>query len=217
MVVNEISSATSRNISLHNLTLSTAPSDMITSVQLESDFCSFFSTTSLATLILGTVSMDRREEKSSTKLRDRIVEEIALNPGIHLRGLHRILDCAMGALQYHLKNLEDAGMIKSLKVGNSKHFYPLDFSDDEKVLELTALLRNPTTHSIVHETIENGRTTQADLSRTLDLDKSLVSYYVSGLIKAEVFETIRVFGREKPVQLAEWAQISIDSLGLMVQ
>ncbi|MBD3406666.1 MAG: hypothetical protein GF411_11175 [Candidatus Lokiarchaeota archaeon] len=217
ILVNQVSSSNSRNLAVHNLTVSTAPSNMITSVQLDSDFSSFFGTASLVTLALGTVSIDRKEERSSTKLRDRIINEVSLSPGIHLRGLHRALDCAMGALQYHLRNLEAEDIIQSFKVGNSKHFFLNGFSDDNKVLELTALLRNPTMQLIVSETVEKGRTTQAHLSRSLDLDKSLVSYYVSSLIKADVFETIRVFGREKPVRVTEWAQLSIDSLGLIVQ
>ena len=171
---------------------------------------------SLGALILGTVVVDRKREARVTKLRDRVVDEIAASPGIHLRELRRHLDCAMGALQYHLRNLEKESMIGSIKIGNSKHFFLTDYSVDEAVLELTAQLRNPTVQVIIKECMSNGRVTQAELSRTMELDKSLISYYVGGLIKAGILRTIKVFGREKPLMLTEWAGLAINQLGLLV-
>lgn len=172
---------------------------------------------SLGALILGTVVVDRRRESRVSKLRDRVVDEVAASPGIHLRELRRHLDCAMGALQYHLRNLEKESVITSIKIGNSKHFFINDYSVDEPTLELTAQLRNPTVQVIVKECMSNGRITQAELSRTMNLDKSLISYYVGGLIKAGVLRTIKVFGREKPLMLTEWAGLAITQLGLLVQ
>jgi hypothetical protein len=172
---------------------------------------------SLGALILGTVVADRRREARVTKLRDRVVEEISSNPGIHLRELRRHLDCAMGALQYHLRNLEKDSTITSVKLGNSKHFFLNDYAADEPTLELAAQLRNPTIQVIIQECMSNGRITQAELSRTMDLDKSLISYYVGGLIDSGILRTIKVFGREKPLMLTDWAGLAITQLGLLVQ
>jgi predicted transcriptional regulator len=172
---------------------------------------------SLSALILGTVVADRRREERVTKLRDRVVDEISASPGIHLRELRRHLDCAMGALQYHLRNLEKESAITSVKIGNSKHFFIKDYSTDKEKLELTAQMRNPTVQVIIKECMSNGRITQAELSRTMDLDKSLISYYVGGLIEAGILKTIKVFGREKPLMLTEWAGLAITQLGLLVQ
>ena len=172
---------------------------------------------SLGALILGTVVVDRRRESRVSKLRDRVVNEIAASPGIHLRELRRHLDCAMGALQYHLRNLEKESVITSIKIGNSKHFFINDYSVDEPTLELTAQLRNPTVQVILQECMSNGRITQAELSRLMNLDKSLISYYVGGLLKSGILRTIKVFGREKPLMLTEWAGLAITQLGLLVQ
>jgi predicted transcriptional regulator len=171
----------------------------------------------LGALILGTVVADRRRDSRVTKLRDRVVEEISINPGIHLRELRRHLDCAMGALQYHLRNLEGDSIITAIKMGNSKHFFLIDYSNDESALELTAQLRNPKIQTIIQECMSNGRITQAELSRIMDLDKSLISYYVGGLVDADILKTIKVFGREKPLVLTEWASLAITQLGLLVQ
>jgi predicted transcriptional regulator len=144
-----------------------------------------------------------------------VVDEIAANPGIHLRELHRSLGCAMGALQYHLKHLEKDGLVSSLRNGNSRHFYSQDITPDEEIMRLMALARNPTIASILDEVLTKGRVTQAELSRTLLLDKSLISYYVSSLLKADVLNTVRVFGRERPVIMSSWASSVLLKLALV--
>jgi DNA-binding MarR family transcriptional regulator len=173
--------------------------------------------TSFMVLALGTVSVERREDRRLQKLRDRIVFEVAENPGIHLRELHRIIGCAMGALQYHLKFLEQEGLVVSLRYGNVRHIFSSEYSPDENVMRLTAIARNPTVGQILSECAKNGQTTQAEISRTLEVDKSLISYYVSGLLKADILRTVKVFGREKPVLLTDWARNVMDVQGILVQ
>lgn len=173
--------------------------------------------TSFFALALGTVSVERREDRRLQKLRDRVVFEVAENPGIHLRELHRIIGCAMGALQYHLKFLEQDGQVVSLRYGNVRHIFVSDFSSDENVMRLTAIARNPTVGLILAECAKNGQTTQAEISRTLEVDKSLISYYISSLLKADVLRIVKVFGREKPVLLTDWARTVIDVQGILVQ
>ncbi|MFW9980769.1 MAG: winged helix-turn-helix transcriptional regulator [Candidatus Thorarchaeota archaeon] len=173
--------------------------------------------TGFIALAIGTVSIDRREDRRIQKLRDRVAFEVAANPGIHLRELHRIIGCAMGALQYHLRFLEQDGQVISLRVGNVRHIFSPDYSTDENVMRLTAIARNPTIGSILTECAKNGQTTQAEISRTLEVDKSLVSYYISGLLKADILRSVKVFGREKPVILTDWARSAIDVQGILVQ
>ncbi|TFF92091.1 winged helix-turn-helix transcriptional regulator [Candidatus Thorarchaeota archaeon] len=168
-------------------------------------------------VVLGTISLDRSRDKRPTSLRERILEEVAANPGVHLRELHRCVGCAMGALQYHLRNLEDEGLVTSLRKGNVRHLFSADFPAEERLKLLTAVARNPTVNSILSECASNGRITQAEMSRTLEIDKSLISYYVSSLLEADILNSVRVFGREKPVILTDWARNAIDSLGVVVQ
>ncbi len=187
-----------------------------TSVVLPDGLAQSIATGSLL-LVIGTVSIERKEHGRPQKLRDRILDVISTSPGIHLRELHRNIGCAMGALQYHLNNLEDDGIVVSMRNGNTRHLYLTGFCDDEQVLRLTSLSRNPTVQLVLRECMANGRITQAELSRTLSLDKSLVSYYVSSLIENDVLRVVRVFGRERPLILSEWARVSLSSFGLLVQ
>jgi hypothetical protein len=174
-----------------------------------------FSPSTIFALGLGTVVMDRRSEEQEPKLRDVILSEIDQNPGIHLRELQRSVSCAMGALQYHVRYLETEEQVTSIKVGNAKHFFMADYSSDEQVLKLSALARNPTIRTILGEVKTQGRVTQAELSRTMSLDKSLISYYTGSLLRAEVLNTVRVFGRERPLVLTDWAQSIIQNMALV--
>ncbi len=173
--------------------------------------------TGLWALIIGTISLERTRDRRALRLRDRIVEEVAADPGVHLRELHRNIGCAMGALQYHLKILEDAGEVVSIRYGNVRHIFPPDFSAEDRVLLLAALSRNPTVGSIISECMKNGQTTQAEISKVLDVDKSLISYYTSGLLRADILRSVKVFGREKPIILTDWARSTLISMGILVQ
>lgn len=187
-----------------------------TSVVLSDGLFQSIATGSLL-LVIGTVTIERKEHERPQKLRDRVLDVISTSPGIHLRELHRNIGCAMGALQYHLNNLEDEGIVVSMRNGNARHLYLTGFCDDEQVLRLTSLSRNPTVQLVLRECMANGRITQAELSRTLSLDKSLISYYVSSLVKNDILRVIRVFGRERPLILTDWARVSLSSFGLLVQ
>ncbi|MHA1903680.1 MAG: winged helix-turn-helix transcriptional regulator [Candidatus Thorarchaeota archaeon] len=215
LAVQDLSFSDSSGITLLDLHILVAPVSSGTSVLFPGLLANSFTPTSIFTLFVGTVSTARKSAGQSVTLRERVVDEIAANPGIHLRELHRSLGCAMGALQYHLKHLEKDGLVSSLRNGNSRHFYSQDITPDEEIMRLMALARNPTIASILDEVLTKGRVTQAELSRTLLLDKSLISYYVSSLLKADVLNTVRVFGRERPVIMSSWASSVLLKLALV--
>jgi len=189
---------------------------MGTSVILEDTITNTLGSIIPSLLIIGTISVDAGEDKHDT-LRARILHEIENFPGIHLRELRRHLDCAMGALQYHLSNLEEAGLVVSHRMGNTRHLFIDGFTSEGRNMELAALIRNPTVRSIIQQCLAESEITQAELSRVLSLDKSLVSYYVSSLLDADVVQKLKVFGREKPLIVKEWAAEAISDLGLALE
>ena len=152
---------------------------------------------------------DRRDDIENN-LSSRIVNYIQRNPGAHLRDIKRNLDCGVGSLQYQLTQLEDDGVIHSIIKGNSKHFFTGDYTQDDSILLIFAHARNPVVHSIICECLDNPLTTKAELSRVIGVDISVVSYYVNILLQEDILEPIRVFGREKPVQVSHWAIESIN-------
>ena len=56
--------------------------------------------------------------------RNRIMNYINDNPGIHFRAMQRDLDIGMGTLTHHLKTLEREEFIKSQTDGQMKRYYP---------------------------------------------------------------------------------------------
>jgi len=213
--VQDVSSSTPTSLISLDLHALAAPISSGTSILFPGAFLNGFTPSTIFTLATGTVVMERKSDEKSPKLRDIIGMEIMSNPGIHLRELQRLVGCAMGALQYHLRNLEDSNDIKSIRVGNSKHFFASDYSGDAQVLKLSALSRNPTIQGILGEILEKGRVTQAELSRTMSMDKSLISYYTGTLVNADILNTVRVFGRERPLILSEWAHSTLTNLALV--
>lgn len=206
---------TSNNHVTVNATILSAPISGGTTVLFPNVYTKIFSPATIFSLMIGTVVMDRRDGDRSPKLREVVVSEIDEHPGVHLRELQRTIGCAMGALQYHVRHLESSGEIVSCKLGNAKHFFASDYSSEEQVLKLTALSRNPTVRTILSEIVDQGRVTQAELSRTMSLDKSLISYYTNNLLKEDVLSVVRVFGRERPLILSDWAHSIIQSMALV--
>ena len=65
-----------------------------------------------------------REQKIvETEKRRSIYEYIGEHPGEHYRRIKRQLDIAGGTLRHHLRRLEEAGMIRSERVGKYRIFY----------------------------------------------------------------------------------------------
>jgi len=54
-----------------------------------------------------------------------IFVHIKKHPGKHYRRIKRELNIASGTLRHHLRRLEEAGMIRSERIGKYKHFYPI--------------------------------------------------------------------------------------------
>ncbi len=217
MILQDISIPVTKDAGFQNYSLSMSSVSGGTLVLFTPNNLGTMTTYGLFVIAIGTISLDRRDQERSKSLREQIHDWISENPGVHLREIQRCIGCAMGALQYHIHQLVDDGYIISIKNGNTKHFFKSGFSEDGQVLLLTAIMRNPTVQSIISKCSSNDRITQAELSRSLSLDKSLVSYYISHLLKADILETIRVFGREKPLVLNEWASTTIIGLGLLAQ
>jgi hypothetical protein len=215
MAVQDLSFSSGSNMVTFDIHVLAAPVSSGTAVLFPGILTKAFSPSTIFALVLGTVAAERKNDERAPKLRDLIVSEISQSPGIHLRELHRSIGCAMGALQYHLKYLEDTGQLVTVKVGNSKHFFDADYSDDMNVLTLCAMSRNPTIRTILEQVFEEGRVTQADLSRKMTLDKSLISYYTGSLLDAGILNTVRVFGRERPLVLTDWAHSTIETLALV--
>ena len=132
---------------------------------------------------------DNKTEYSSEN-RLYIYKYILNYPGVHLRKICRELGLAMGDTQYQLSMLEKEGKIKSKRVGNHRHYYPLTIPDEQNELIL-AFLRQETIRDILIYLMENPGSSQQVLANFMNVSAPTIKWHMSRLIQSELVVVTR--------------------------
>lgn len=119
--------------------------------------------------------------------RRRIYEALQDSPGSHFSELKRTLEMATGTLQYHLRVLEERGLIDTREDGRYTRYFPT-FEVDRRDKELLGLLRQETPRRIVLDLLEHDGAQLTQVSDRLDLAPSTISFHMDKLVEAEVVE-----------------------------
>ena len=127
---------------------------------------------------------DNRTEYSSEN-RLYIYKYIVNYPGVHLRKICRELGLAMGDTQYQLSILEKEGRIKSKRVGNHRHYYPLTILNEQNELIL-AFLRQETIREILIYLMENPGSSQQALANFMNVSAPTIKWYMCRLMESEI-------------------------------
>jgi len=130
---------------------------------------------------------DNKTEYSSEN-RLYIYKYIVNYPGVHLRNICRELGLAMGDTQYQLSMLEKEGRIKSKRIGNCRHYYPLTIPNEQNELIL-AFLRQETIRKILIYLMENPGSSQQALANFMNVSAPTIKWYMSRLIESEIVMT----------------------------
>jgi DNA-binding transcriptional ArsR family regulator len=125
----------------------------------------------------------RKEHSSENRL--YIYKYIINYPGVHLRKIFRELRLAMGDTQYQLFVLEKEGKIKSKRVGNHRHYYPLTIPNEQNELIL-AFLRQETIREILIYLMENPGSSQQALANFMNVSAPTIKWYMSRLMESEI-------------------------------
>lgn len=112
--------------------------------------------------------------------RRRLYQHVVRNPGKYLRELQRDLDMAMGALEYHLGYLEQAGLVTVLHDGN-KRFFPTEMGRQDK--RILAFLRQELPRRALLLVLEHGACTKARLVDALHVAPSTLNYHLKHLLE----------------------------------
>lgn len=141
--------------------------------------------------------------------RRRIYSRIVDHPGEYLRELQRALDMPMGALEYHLLQLERAGIVTVLHEEN-KRFFPaqMDAADKRDI----ALLRQESLRRLCVVLLEMRVASHKEILARTDLAPSTLTYYASKLVEAGLVEKQRR-GRESLYALKDGGRV----YGLLVR
>lgn len=141
--------------------------------------------------------------------RRRIYAHIVDNPGAYLRELQRALGMPMGALEYHLLQLEKATLITVLHEEN-KRFFParMDAVDKRDL----SLLRQEALRRVCMLLLELGEASHKEILARTDFAPSTLSFYAAKLVDAGLVEK-RKEGRESRYTLKDPARVH----GLLVR
>lgn len=119
--------------------------------------------------------------------RREIYESLREKPGAHFSDIQRSLEMATGTLQYHLKVLEDRGLVEVEREGRyTRYFVSLEVDRRDK--EMLGVLRQETARRVVLVLLEEGVSRLTVLSNRLGLAPSTVSFHLGNLEEAGVVE-----------------------------
>ncbi len=122
--------------------------------------------------------------------RRAIFGEIRATPGIHFRELLRRHEYAQGTIQYHLRWLEDEGLVESSDDGNFTRYYPANSFETGDKTTMNALRRKYSRRIIAQLASENELST-ATLSERVGKSRSTVSWHLSRLHEEGIVEKER--------------------------
>src|SRR5205809_6028747 len=114
---------------------------------------------------------------------------ISLQPGLHLRKLHRLIGMSFNSTRYHVDRLAASGEILRVEEGGYSRLYPAGTSETDK--RLFALIRRPTDRQILARVVKTGKVSQQELCKSTGFAKSTISEHLTGLPKAGVLEAQR--------------------------
>jgi predicted transcriptional regulator len=147
-------------------------------------------------------------EEPSTRM--RVFQQVQQHPGLHQRDIARRLDMRPGHAEYHLRQLEKTGLLRTEKSGGYKRYYltvePLNGPQDDHVPPADrawlAVLREARPLELVAQLLQESPLTIGEVANRMDLAVSTTSYHVTKLEKAGILQRHRE-GNQRFVSLSD--------------
>lgn len=130
-------------------------------------------------IILGSKIV--KENVLETELRKEINEFIEKNPGIHLTELINSLEIGSHQALWHLKFLKKFDLIKSMKMGNKKAFFPKDLKEED--CKACFYLRNDKVNKIIEALNDSDSIGPTKISEVSELHFNTVKNYLDVLLE----------------------------------
>ncbi|HET6404905.1 MAG TPA: hypothetical protein VFH78_09670 [Candidatus Thermoplasmatota archaeon] len=122
--------------------------------------------------------------------RDELYELIRTTPGIHAHEIGEKANIGWGTTVYHLKLLENHGLIVSKKSGRYKRFF-VNTGEYTKKKDIYGALRNETAKSVAQYIVDHPGTTQKEMCAALGIQPSLASWHVEKLEGVELVKRVK--------------------------
>lgn len=112
-------------------------------------------------------------------MRRSLLEQVEEHPGVHLRELANRHGTAVTNTQWHLRKLEQAGLVKTEKVQGRRLYYPTRGGVAAKDQALkNAAVQNPNAQRILDYLGSNAGTNQRNLADALDMNPGTVRWHL---------------------------------------
>lgn len=122
--------------------------------------------------------------------RKELFEHVRANPGIHFNKLKRDLDIETGALQYHLRELEEYDVLESETYqGKRRIFVARELNEEEK--SILATLRYETTRRVLLYLLREGPARNKQIAAEIGVTPATISWHLSNLVEVGVVKELR--------------------------
>ncbi len=166
--------------------------------------------------IYGGARIVSKDELLENDTRDAIYTYLREEVGANLKQITDALDLTTTNAIWHLRKLEDAGIVKSDKFNGYKVFYPAEGGVRAKRLSISmTALNNDNARRIFEYVTEEPGAHQRQIARALDVNHGTVRWHLKKLRKAELLQEERD-GRATtyfPTEMGEVALATVEGNG----
>ncbi|MBI4392467.1 MAG: winged helix-turn-helix transcriptional regulator [Euryarchaeota archaeon] len=128
----------------------------------------------------------------TSETQHRVLDCIRAYPGIHLRGIERLLGMSSALVHYHVRDLLAKDIIIDEELHGRRRYFDADparskrLSQDER--DILALLREEAPMNVVLLLLDDGPMSHGELVAQTGLAKSTVTYNIDKLVAAGIVE-----------------------------
>lgn len=140
--------------------------------------------------------------------RDELYELIRSTPGIHAHEIGEKANIGWGTTVYHLKLLENHGLIVSKKSGRYKRFF-VNTGEYTKKKDIYGALRNETAKAVAQYIVDHPGTTQKEMCAALSIQPSLASWHVEKLEGVELVKRVKDGRMVRYFAGPAWADLNV--------
>ncbi len=132
-----------------------------------------------------------RENVLEHPMRKQLLETIQVHPGVHLRDLAGRHDTAVTNTQWHLRKLEQAGLVKTQKMQGRRLYYPVEGGQESRMRAFeNAALRNPNAERVSDFLSSHAGCNQRGLAEALKMNPGTVRWHLRKLESAGIVRSI---------------------------
>ncbi|MBD3342739.1 MAG: hypothetical protein GF353_26820 [Candidatus Lokiarchaeota archaeon] len=143
-------------------------------------------------ILIGTTLT--KDDILSVQTRKIIFEHVKQNPGININEIKNEFNLGSNQVLWHLKMLEDFQYIKTVKIGNQKALFDVNFNDDR--CHITFHLRNDKIQDIVNLLRSSNEPLRpTNISDTLSIHYNTTKKYLNILLEFQII--VKVNGNKK--------------------